>query len=170
MSKIKRWIPFSWRNLVAGLEGDSRDLAEAEYYWEGEDLEKIKINMANTTQAEKDLGLLDIEFKANRMSEFQYTKQKANILKKPWVNVLSVGFEEGKVQDGYFELDWNEWFIEILEKGDFRGNTEEDLVNDWLQTVCQNIALEDMAIDDIPEPKDKKVDVKRRDDGKTEYS
>ncbi len=170
MSKIKRMIPFGWRNLLMGLEGDSRALAEAEYYWDGEDLEKIKIELSSTTQAEKDVKFLDLELKSNRITEIQHSKRTATVLKKPWVNVVNVGFEEGKVQDGYFELDWNAQFIKILEEGNFRGNTEEDLVNDWLQTVCQNIALEDMNMDEIPEPKDKKVDVKRRDDGKTEYS
>ena len=170
MSKIKRWIPFGWRNLVMGLEGNSRALAEAEYYWDGDDLEKIRIKLSTESDAEKELKLLALELKAKKITELQYDKRKHNILEKPWVNVISVGFNEENIQDGYFELDWNEWFIKVLEQGDFRGNTEEDLVNNWLQTVCQNIALEDMDMDDIPVSKDKKVDVKRRDDGKTEYS
>ena len=170
MSKIKRLIPFGWRNLIMGLEGDSRALAEAEYYHDGEDLEKIKIKLSNDTEAEKDLKFLDIELKAKRITELQYDKRKHNVLEKPWVNVVSVGFNEESIQDGYFELDWNSHFINILEEGDFKGNTEEDLVNSWLQAVCQNIALEDLSMEDIPDQKDKKVDVKRRDDGKTEYS
>ena len=119
MSKIKRLIPFGWRNLVAGLEGDSRALAEAEYYWDGEDLAKIKINLENTTKVEKDIKFLDLELKSNKITELQYAKRKANILDKPWVNVINVGFEDGKVQDGYFELDWNKQFIKILEEGNF---------------------------------------------------
>lgn len=172
MSKIKRLIPFGWRNKLLGLSGESYKLAEAEYNYDGEDLEKKKIEISSDSKAEKDIKFLKLELDHNRITKTEYTKEKANILEEPWVNVVSVGFNKDSVQDGYFELDWNSWFIKVLEESKFEGSNEEDLVNQWLQTVCQNIALEDMDMDDLPSTKDKnnKIDKKTLEDGKAEYS
>ena len=65
MSKIKRIIPFNWRNKLLGLSGDSYKLAEAEYYYDGEDLEKEKIKLSNDSNAEKNIKFLKLERKAN---------------------------------------------------------------------------------------------------------
>lgn len=169
MAKIKHIIPFSWRNVLLGLSGESKALAEAEYYWDGEDLAKIKIKISSMPDDEKEVRLLLLDFKASKITELEYEKTRCEILKLPWVNVLSVGFDKDTLQDGYFELDWNEWFIRKLEELNFQGNTEEELINSWLQIVCQNIALEDV---DIPEEEKKpgKVVRKEVDDGKAEYS
>ncbi len=171
MSKIKRIIPFSWRNKLLGLSGDSYKLAEAEYYYDDEDLEKKKIELSAGTDAEKDIKFLQLELDANRITKIEYQKERANILEEPWIHVVSIGINKKNIQDGYFELDWNKWFIKSLEEGEFQGS-EEDLVNHWLQTVCQNIALENMDInmDDIPEEKKNMINKKVTDDGKTEYS
>ncbi len=159
MPKIKRIIPFSWRNVLLGLRGDSLALAEAEYYYDGQDLEKKKIELSSESDSEKDIKFLRLELNANRITEVEFSKEQANILEKPWVNVVSVGFDKNNVQDGFFELDWNKWFIKVLEESEFQGISEEDLVNHWLQTVCQNIALEDI-IDEPVEEKKNKVDRK----------
>lgn len=170
MSKIKRIIPFSWRNKLLGLSGDSYNLAEAEYYYDGEDLKKKKIELSSDSATEKEIKFLKLELEANRITNIEYSKERANVLKEPWVHVVSIGLDKGNIQDGYFELDWNPWFIEVLEKGDFQGS-EEDIVNHWLQTVCQNIALEDMKMDEVHEEKKTNVvDKKTLDDGKAEYS
>ena len=171
MSKIKRTIPFSWRNKLLGLSGDSFKLAEAEYYYDGEDLKHKKIEISSDSDVEKSIKFLQLELDANRITKLEFEKEKANILEEPWVHVVSIGLNKGKVQDGFFELDWNKWFIEVLEEGGFQG-TEEDIVNHWLQTVCQNIAMEDMPLDDIPEEQpNSKINKKKTDDGKrAEYS
>ncbi len=170
MSKIKRLIPFGWRNKLLGLSGQSYKLAEAEYYYDGEDLERKKIELSSDSESEKEIKFLKLALNANRITKVEFTKERANILEEPWVNVVSVGFDKDSVQDGFFELDWNPWFIKTLEES-FQGDSEENLVNQWLQAVCQNIALEDM--EDLPVTKDKKttiVDKKTLDDGKAEYS
>lgn len=171
MSKIKRIIPFSWRNKLLGLSGDSYKLAEAEYNWDGEDLEKKKIELSADSDVEKNIKFLQLALKANRITKIEYQKEKANFLEEPWIHVVSIGIDKKNIQDGFFELDWNEWFIKSLEKGEFQGS-EEDLVNHWLQTVCQNIAMEDMPIEDIPEEKKSSnvISKKTMDGGKTEYS
>ena len=170
MSKITRMIPFGWRNVLMGLKGESRALAEAEYYWDGDDLAKIKIKLSDVSDEEKEVRVLHLDLLSSKITEEEFYKGRAEILKKPWVNVITVGFNEETLQDGYFELDWNEWFIRKLEELNFQGTNEEDLVNSWLQVVCQNIALEDM--EDIPEEEQKSGIVKRKevDDGKAEYS
>lgn len=170
MAKIKRIIPFSWRNLLMGLEGDSKALAEVEYYYDGEDLIRKKIELSNDSEQEKDLKFLKLEYDTKKYTKLEYEKTRADILKKPWVHVLSIGFDKDNVQDGYFELDWNDWFIKTLEDSEyFRGETDEDLVNHWLTTICQNIALENL--EDVPEQKKSRIVTRKEiDDGKAEYS
>ena len=46
------------------------------------------------------------------------------------------------LNQGAFELDWNEKFIANLIRAGYQGKTDEDLVDQWFQNVCRNVVLE----------------------------
>lgn len=74
MSKKKRIIPFSWWPANWGLTGDRKKLAEAEYFYEGEELarEKAKILAADEEELKVSLLKLDKKFEKITPEEFEY--------------------------------------------------------------------------------------------------
>jgi hypothetical protein len=78
----KRLIPFKFLPASWGLTGKTRAIAEAEYYYTGEDLERalIPINFpepADVGEATK--AVLKLDLKYNRISELEYDDQMATM-------------------------------------------------------------------------------------------
>ena len=71
-------------------------------------------------------------------------KAYATRKKQPWVGVLDVKVNEKNVRNGFFELDWNKYFIEQLINAGYgvANDPEEEIVDRWFQTVCRNVAQE----------------------------
>lgn len=61
MPKKNNWIPFSWWPANWGLTGKRREIAEAEYYWTGKEL---------------DYRLLDINYSDHDSLEYKFEKTK----------------------------------------------------------------------------------------------
>jgi hypothetical protein len=72
------------------------------------------------------------------MSEKDIATEKG----EPWVNVLSMDVDIEDINEGSFELDWNDKFITTLIKHGYTGKTDADIVDQWFQNVCRNIVLE----------------------------
>jgi hypothetical protein len=71
-------------------------------------------------------------------------KPKANKPKippkaEPKVDVLKFDFDPENPRLGSIELDWNTEFVELLTKHGYFGNTEEEVVDKWLNDVCRTI-------------------------------
>jgi len=69
-------------------------------------------------------------------------KTRANKRGEPWVKILSMDLDPANPGNGAFELDWNDKFVANLVRAGFQGRTDQDVVDNWFQTVCRNIALE----------------------------
>lgn len=72
-------------------------------------------------------------------------KEKANSIGEPYVNIISVELDPADINNGSFELDWNDKFLANLVKQGYKirpDDTEAQIVDRWFQTVCRNIALE----------------------------
>jgi hypothetical protein len=72
-------------------------------------------------------------------------KEKATSLGEPYVNNISVELDPADINNGSFELDWNDKFVVILVKQGYKiraDDTDAQIVDRWFQTVCRNIALE----------------------------
>ena len=70
-------------------------------------------------------------------------KDQATLNKEPYVAVLETHFDPKDPGSGYFELDWNSFFIDSLRKAGYTGVTEEEIVDKWFKTLCQNVIAED---------------------------
>jgi hypothetical protein len=81
-------------------------------------------------------------FKKTKKPELN-EKDLCTARKEPYVSVVNVHTEGNEPGNGYFELDWNSYFIVDLKKAGYTGNTEEEIVNQWLKQLCKNIANED---------------------------
>ena len=100
------------------------------------------------------------------------TKSKAkkkvakNKSEEPWVKVLDMNVNPDNPRNGFFELDWNDEFVNMLKQSGYEGGSEEEIVDRWFQTLCRTIGNE-QGIDVAGSGY---VQVNRRNDGKTEVS
>ncbi len=100
------------------------------------------------------MGLLDRFFKKKKPAE---VKPEAPRVKKksdkdlatergePWVTIISMDVDPDNMQNGSFELDWNEIFVAKLVKAGYMMNakdTDADIVDRWFTAVCRNVVME----------------------------
>lgn len=102
-------------------------------------------------------------------------KEKATQAGEPYVAITKVEVNPDNINDGAFELDFNDKFVLNLIKAGYKqrdDDTDVIIVDRWFQTVCRNVALElyEQQVAD-PENRDMRV-VRSRDlgNGRTEVS
>ena len=101
-----------------------------------------------------------------RRNVLELEKQEATKNGKPWVAVLDTQINADDIRNGFFELDWNDEFVNMLQQSGYQGQSEEEIVDRWFQTLCRTIGNE-QGIDVTGSGY---VQINRRDDGKTEVS
>ena len=72
-------------------------------------------------------------------------KEKATKRKEPWVAVLDTHVNKENVRNGFFELDWNEYFIVQLREAGFgyEGDPDEVIVDLWFKELCRGMFAEE---------------------------
>ena len=75
-------------------------------------------------------------------------KEYATRRKEPWVSVLDVKVNKDNVRNGFFEMDWNEYFIKDLKKAGYGedGDLDEQIVDRWFRDIVYNM-LEEEGMD-----------------------
>ena len=96
---------------------------------------KIK-DMAGITAKEKELEEQEMTLLKKKDPKAYATRRKA-----PWVNVLDVKVNKENVRNGFFELDWNKYFIkQLLEAGyGEEADPEEEVVDRWFRDIVYNM-------------------------------
>lgn len=69
----------------------------------------------------------------------QSPKESATEKKEPWIAVLDTHVDKNNIRNGFFELDWNEYFVLELRNNGYTGDTEEAVVDKWFGDLCRNI-------------------------------
>ena len=85
---------------------------------------------------------------------------------EPYIKVLDTNVDPKNPKYGYFELDWNQHFVENLKAHGFSGNTDEEVVDHWFSVLCNTIADEATPLSSDNQI----VKETKREDGKTEIS
>ena len=105
------------------------------------------------TGLEKEQEKLDADKKELAKQEEELLSKRdpkayATRKKQPWVGVLDVKVNEKNVRNGFFELDWNKYFIEQLVNAGYgvANDPEEEIVDRWFRDIVGNI-LEDEGLD-----------------------
>ena len=93
-------------------------------------------------------------------------KQLATERKEPWVQVLDTHVNKDNIKNGFFELDWNEYFVLQLRGAGYTGDTDEAIVDQWFSELCRNVGGEEGI--DMSRRGAGYVNRALRDDGKTE--
>jgi len=144
----KTKLPFSMMPASWGLKGKSRARAEAEYYYEGDELEKVLAGIDVNSDEEKSIAEIKIDVKNGKLSQSEADKQIANIKKEPWVNVNKMGVDPENAKAGFIELDWNDEFVSMLQDNGYVGTTDEQTVNTWFNDVCRTVLIQEKADQD----------------------
>ena len=71
-------------------------------------------------------------------------KERANRLKEPWVGVLNTHVNSENIRNGFFELDWNEYFVLKLKQEGYGadGDLDEEIVDRWFRELCANVVVD----------------------------
>ena len=81
-----------------------------------------------------------------RRSSLEAEKQAATEKGEPWVAVLDTQINPDNIRNGFFELDWNNEFIEQLIDAGYSGETNEEIVDAWFRTIVIQM-LEEEGLD-----------------------
>ena len=107
-----------WLKKITGIEAEEKRIAEEKAALEAESDKKLKAK--------------DPEAYATKKGE-------------PWVNVLDMKVNEDNIRNGFFELDWNEHFINSLIENGYGSNGDEDeeIVDRWFKDIVYNMLAEE---------------------------
>lgn len=122
--------------LLIDLKWDKIDQAEYD--------EKLAVLDADNID-EAELKRLAVRLEHGKISQAEHDKRVAELRKEPWVNVVGMGVDPENVTQGFFELDWNEEFVKMLQDAGIQGTSDEDVVNKWFNGVCRTVLLQEGA-------------------------
>ncbi len=107
-----------------------------------EKLEKEK----QALQAARDKAVAET-VKAQEEAELAKLTAKERATKKgePWVAVLETHVNKENLRNGFFELDWNEYFVvQLKQQGyGFDGDKDEEIVDRWFRELCANVVVDE---------------------------
>jgi hypothetical protein len=95
-------------------------------------------------------------------------KEIATENKEPWVAVLNTHVNPENIKNGFFELDWNEYFVLQLRTAGYIGETDEAVVDEWFTELCKNVGGQEGV--DMSRRGSGFINVNNLGDGKTEVS
>lgn len=85
-----------------------------------------------------------------RREALEAEKQSATANNEPWVAVLDTQINPENIRNGFFELDWNNEFIEQLLDAGYTGESQEQIVDSWFRTIVMQM-LEEEGLDNSRE-------------------
>jgi len=111
----------------------------------------------------------------SRPKKVEKTKKEiANEKGDPYVNIVSMEIDPENIQNGAFELDWNDKFVANLIRAGYQmdpKDTDADVVDRWFTAVCRNVVLETYEQYDAINPeRDRVVKTRNIGDGRSEVS
>lgn len=116
------------------------------------------------------------ETKKKKVEATLSPKELATQNNEPYINIVRVEVDPNDINNGSFELDWNDKFVLNLIRAGYKmrdDDTDQIIVDRWFQTVCRNIALEIYEQQQAdPEKRDDIRVIRSRDigNGRTEVS
>jgi hypothetical protein len=103
-----------------------------------EAVESIQVAKQAAAAADDATEAAKSAIEAERLAKLS-PKELATEKKEPWVAVLETHVNKENVRNGFFELDWNEYFVVQLKTAGYTGTTDEEIVDQWFQELCRNV-------------------------------
>lgn len=134
----KRLIPFGWLPGHWGLVGKTRERAQAEYDLEGKELDLKLAEIDYYDDSDRyTLATLKIALKYKDIQEWEYRKGIATLNEEAWFEFIGGTIDRDMDGNEFFNLDydWNEIFIAEKRELGFDGNSDDEVVDNWLFMV-----------------------------------
>lgn len=143
---------------ITGLEAIERAKAEA--------LEEAKEAVRTAAKAKAEAEQAKKEEELAKLSP----KERATAQGIPYVAVLDTHVNKDNLRNGFFELDWNEYFVVQLKQSGYglEGDPDEEVVDRWFRSLCKDIAGEEGI--DMTDRGAGYINVKKIAEGKSEVS
>ena len=126
------------------LSDKEKQIAKLNYALSGEELERALVRLEDPESRDFKIGMLNIDMKYNYITQHQYDKSVATLDGEPIVKVLDIDLDPKSPGAGFFELDFNEHFVEFLANSGYEGVEPDEIVDSWFNDLCRNIVLADL--------------------------
>ena len=104
--------------------------------------DKIK-KTVNKLQGKKEEEVVTTTNQDKRRAILAKEKEEATTKGEAWVAVLDTQINPDNIKNGFFELDWNNEFIEQLMDAGYSGEKPEDIVDAWFRTIATQMLEEE---------------------------
>ena len=117
---------------LTGLDKLEASIAEMQAR-EKEVVEELAANMREAERARQ-------EAESAKLSP----KERATRKKEPWIGVLNTHVNKENIRNGFFELDWNDYFVLQLKQEGYGedGDKDEEIVDRWFRELCANVVVD----------------------------
>ena len=106
--------------------------------------ELAKIKVTYTDEKIQNIKIADLDLEHSKISETEHGKIVATLNSEPWVGIKESKFNPKNGLGGLeFELDWNEQFIVFLTENDYKGMSDQSIVEAWFNDLCKSVIAED---------------------------
>ena len=107
---------------------------------EKEAVERLAFNQREAEQARQDAESAKEEAELAKLNP----KERATRKKEPWIGVLNTHVNKENIRNGFFELDWNEYFVLQLKQEGYGadGDKDEEIVDRWFRELCANVVVD----------------------------
>lgn len=134
------------------------------------------IDKLEKAKADAQIAMIEAQAQAKEAKEAEENakltpKERANKRKEPWVDVLETHVNREDPSNGFFELDWNEYFVVQLRQAGYglEGDPDELVVDMWFKQLCRNM-LSDEGLDMNTNRTQGFINVQKLDQNRTEIS
>lgn len=127
------------------------------------DHKMVDLKKLSPEQAEIEHYKIDVKY--GKKSNEELDRKTADFLKKPWASIKSVYNDTQKENGMILEIEWNDFFIDMLRQAGYSGLTDEEIFNQYLNDLYRE-QLPDPEEPEEPMPYTRST---KREDGRTEY-
>jgi hypothetical protein len=106
-------------------------------------IDKIEEEAKAARQAAEEMAIKVQDTEAKLTEVLKTPKEIATEKKEPWISVLDTHVNPENIRNGFFELDWNEYFVLQLRTAGYIGDTDEAIVDLWFSELCRNVGAEE---------------------------
>lgn len=117
---------------ITGIDKLEASIAEMQVK-EKEAVEQLAANQREAERARQEAELAKMN-----------PKERATRKKEPWIGVLETHVNKDNIRNGFFELDWNEYFVLQLKREGYGadGDNDEEIVDRWFRELCANVVVD----------------------------
>jgi hypothetical protein len=132
---MKQWIKRI--TGVADIEAEVQAL-KIQREKEQADIDRLQVERATALAAAE-------QAKADEELAKLSPKERADQKQEPWISVLDTKINADNIRNGFFELDWNEYFIKELIANGYGtdADPQEEIVDRWFRDIVFNMFAEE---------------------------